>query len=448
MRGRINRLLSSSTLVILAFCGSAAGTESWPDFRGPWGTGHVSAPGDAQLIGLPLHWSETRNVTWKTEIPHVGLSTPAVMGGQVWLTAAPDDGHDFFAICVDAETGKVLLNKNLFHSDKPESLGNGAGVNSYATPSAVIEPGRVYVHFGRFGTACLDTTDFKLLWKREDLHCRHYRGPSSSPVLFENMLILTMDGADVQYLVALDKKTGRTVWKTDRSVKWNDEHIDRQMVRDGDWRTAHSTPLIVSVGGKPQMLSIGAKAGYGYEPRTGRELWRVEFPAYSAAPRPLLYKACALMVTGFSHSELLAVRTDGTGNVTDTHVDWSINTSVPKYASPILVDDLLYLAADQSFITCVEAATGEKVWRERGSGKYRASPVYADGRLYFFSLDGTTTVIKPGRKFELLATNMLTGNIANNDQKRGPGFMASPAVAGKAFFLRTRHHLYRVEDKG
>jgi len=297
---RFDRMISLSALAILTLAGSVAGTESWPDFRGPWGDGHVSAPGDTKVIGLPLHWSETSNVTWKTEIPHVGLSTPAVMDGQVWLTTAPDDGHDFFVICVDAATGKVVLNKKIFHSDNPEPLGNGAGVNSYATPSPVIEPGRVYVHFGRFGTACLDTTDFNVLWKREDLHCRHYRGPASSPVLFEDLLILTMDGADVQYHVALDKKTGRTVWKTDRSVKWNDEHIDRPMVRDGDWRKAHSTPLIVSVAGKPQMISVGAKAGYGYEPRTGRELWRVEFPDYSAAPRPLLYKDRALMVTGFS----------------------------------------------------------------------------------------------------------------------------------------------------
>ena len=241
--------------------------------------------------GLPLHWSETNNIKWKTEIPHKGISTPVVMDGKVWLTSATVDGHDFFAICVDAESGKIRLNEKLFHSDHPESLGNGASMNSYATPSAVIEPGRVYVHFGSFGTACLDSTTGKVLWKRADLPCRHYRGPSSSPVLFENLLILTMDGADLQYHVALDKRTGKTVWKTDRSVKWNDENVPGQMAKDGDLRKAHSTPLIVAAAGQPQMLSAGAKAAYGYDPRDGRELWKVQYNDWSVAPRPLFDKA-------------------------------------------------------------------------------------------------------------------------------------------------------------
>src|SRR6185436_5222289 len=178
----------------------------WPDFRGPSGDGHVPAAGNSKPIGLPLHWSETNNIKWKTEIPYRGWSTPVILGRQVWVTTAKEDGHDFYAIGVDAETGKVLFNEKVFHSDDPEPLGNGASMNCYATPSAAIEPGRVYVHFGSFGTACLDTSNGKVLWKRDDLRCRHYRGPSSSPVLFENLVILTFDGADLQYHAALDKK--------------------------------------------------------------------------------------------------------------------------------------------------------------------------------------------------------------------------------------------------
>src|ERR1041385_5852304 len=246
----------------------------WPEFRGPTGDGHVAARGEPKPIGLPLYWSETNNIKWKTEIPYRGWSTPVVMGNQVWVTTATEDGHDFFAICVDAGTGKIRFNEKVFHSDNPEPLGNGASMNCYATPSPVIEPGRVYVHFGSFGTACLDTETGKVLWKRNDLRCRHYRGPSSSPIQFENLLILTFDGADLQYHVALDKQTGKTVWKTDRSVAWHDEDIPGQMAKDGDMRKAHSTPLIVTVAGKPQMLSAGAKAAYGYEPGSGRELWR------------------------------------------------------------------------------------------------------------------------------------------------------------------------------
>lgn len=445
------RRRSSKFLFVCVCAGLTVGrtvvaSDNWPDYRGPWGTGHASGPGETEAAGLPLEWSETKNVKWKTEIPHLGLSTPVVMGGQVWLTTASEEGHDFSVLCVDAETGKVLLNEKLFHSDNPESLGNGGGVNTYATPSAVIEPGRVYVHFGAFGTACLDTASFKVLWKRDDLPCRHYRGASSSPVLFQNLLILTFDGVDLQYHAALDKQTGRTVWKTDRSVKWNDEHIDRPMVRDGDWRKAHSTPLIVSAAGKTQMLSVGAKAAYGYDPGTGRELWRVEYHDWSAAPRPLFHDGRAIIVTGFSRGEMMAVRVDGEGDVTDTHVEWSTRTRVPKYSSPLLVGDLIYIAADESFVSCIEAKTGERVWTERIGGKFRASPIYADGRLYFFSLEGKTTVLKPGRKFEVLATSSLSDPSVQRNSRRPPGFNASPAVAGRAFFLRTRDHLYRIES--
>ncbi len=406
----------------------------WPEFRGPTGDGHAAlAPGGGP-VGLPLHWSETSNVVWKTAIPHRGWSTPVVLGGQVWLTTATEEGHDFYAIGLDAAKGAIQFNERVFHSDNPEPLGNGASMNCYATPSPVIEPGRVYVHFGSFGTAALDTATGKVLWRRDDLPCRHYRGPSSSLVRFENLVILTMDGVDRQYHVALDKQTGATAWKTDRSVAWNDENVPGQMARDGDLRKAHSTPLIVTVGGKPQMLSVGAKAAYAYDPRTGRELWRVQHPDWSAAPRPLSDGRRGFFVSGLARTELFAVNLDGQGDVTDTAVVWRLRTHIGKYASPLLVDGLIYTAAEESFVTCLEAATGEVVWRERIGGKHAASPVYADGRLYFFDQQGKTTVLKPGRTFEVLATNTLDG-----------GFMASPAVSGRAFFLRTKTHLYRVE---
>jgi len=422
---------------VLLVSGGPTARADWPEFRGPWGNGHASAPGDTKPVGLPLHWSETNNVKWKTEIPYRGWSTPVVLGGQVWLTTATEDGHDFFAICVEAETGRIRFNEKLFHSDAPEPLGNGASMNCYATPSPVIEPDRVYVHFGRFGTACLDTTTAKVLWKREDIQCRHYRGPASSLILFENLVILTMDGVDVQYHVALDKQTGQNVWKTDRSVAWNDENVPGQMARDGDLRKAHSTPLIATVAGKPQMFSAGAKAAYAYDPRTGRELWKVQYNDWSVAPRPLYDQGLALIVTGLSKTELWAVKPDGQGDVTDTHVAWKLRTHVGKYASPILVDGLFYTAAEESFVTCVEAASGKVIWTERIGGKYAASPIYADGRLYFFDQQGTTKVLKPGRTCEVLATNTLAN-----------GFMASPAVAGKALFLRTKTHLYRIESLG
>jgi outer membrane protein assembly factor BamB len=409
-----------------------AGRTDWPEFRGPSGDGHAVAPEGGK--GVPLEWSETRNVRWKRPIPHRGWSAPVVLGGQVWLTTATEEGHDYYAIGLDAETGEIRFNERVFHRENPEPLGNGASMNCYATPSSYLEPGRVYVHFGSAGTACLDTSTGKVLWKRDDLPCRHYRGPSSSLVSFENLVILTMDGADLQYTVALDKSTGRTVWKTDRSVAWNDENVPGEMARDGDLRKAHSTPLIVQASGKPQLISAGAKAAYGYDPRTGREIWRVEYPDWSVAPRPVYGDGMAYLVTGLSKKEMWAVRTDGSGDVSETGVVWKLKTHVGRYASPLLVDGLIYMAAEESFISCFEAATGKVVWTERVGGKYAASPVYAAGRLYFFSQEGKTTVLRPGREFEVLATNALED-----------GFMASPAVSGGAFYLRTRTHLYRIE---
>jgi len=405
----------------------------WPEFRGAFGDGHIVSRGDTNLIGLPLHWSDTENVKWKTEIPFRGWSTPVVLGGQVWLTTATIDGHDFFAICVDSDTGQIRFNEKLFHSDNPEPLGNN--VNAYATPSPVIESGRVYVHFGSYGTACLDTQTGKVLWQRDDLRCRHYRGPSSSPVLFNNMIILTMDGVDLQYLIALDKKTGRTIWKTDRSVEWNDADVPGQMARDGDLRKAHSTPLLVDSGGKPQLLSTGAKAAYGYDPLTGKELWRLRFPAWSAAPRPVYDKGLGFLVTGHGQTELMAVRLDGHGDVTDTHVTWKVDSMVPKTASPIAIDGLLYMVSDDGLVTCLEEASGKQVWRSRIGGTFAASPIYGDDRIYFFSQQGKTTVLKPGKSMEILATNSLSN-----------GFMSSPAVSGKSLFLRTKTDLYRIED--
>jgi outer membrane protein assembly factor BamB len=255
-------------------------------------------------------------------------------------------------------------------------------------------------------------------------------------VLFENLLILTMDGADQQYHVALDKRTGKPVWKTNRSVKWNDENVPGQMAKDGDLRKAHSTPLIVNAAGQTADVECGLRRRAtdmtrGRARKSGR--WNITIG--QVAPRPLFEGGLAFLVTGLTKKELWAVKTDGQGDVTDSHVVWKLKTRVGKYASPILVDGLIYTAAEESFITCVEATTGETVWTERVGGKYAASPIYGDGRLYFPSQDGTTLVLKPGRTLQPLATNTLAS-----------GFMASPGVDGKAFYLRTKTHLYKVSE--
>jgi outer membrane protein assembly factor BamB len=422
-------MFRSAALGLLAWAlGAGVGRAEWPEFRGPTGDGYAGP----QAAGLPWQWSETNHVRWKTEIPLRGWSTPVILGGQIWMTTASIEGHEFFGICVDEATGKILYHEKLFHCDNPEPLGNS--VNCYAAPSPAIKPGRVYLHFGSYGTACIDTTTKKVLWQRTDLPCRHYRGPASSVILFENLVILTLDGADLQYTVALDKQTGKTVWKTDRSVAFDDTQGFQGFAKDGDLRKAHSTPLIVTLDGQPQMFSPGAKATYAYDPRTGQELWMARHLAWSAAPRPVYHNGLVFVVTGHGPTELWAIRTGGTGDVTDTHVAWKFGKPVAKTASPAIVDGLLYMVSDDGSLVCLETATGDTVWKDRLPGNYAASPLYADGRLYFCSQQGKTVVAKPGRTFEVLGTNILEN-----------GCMASPAVNGNALFLRTRTHLYRID---
>jgi outer membrane protein assembly factor BamB len=423
-------------ILLLALAGSVTanpGTTDWPDFRGPWQNGHAAAPGDTSIIGLPLHWDDTNNVAWKTPIPHKGWSTPIILGRQIWITTATADGKEYFAICVDANSGKILCNERVFQCDKPEPLGNN--LNCYASPSPVIEAGRVYIHYGSYGTACLDTSNFMVIWKRDDLPCRHFRGPGSSPVLFNDLLILTMDGIDVQYLIALDKQTGKTVWKTDRTANWDDLEADGQPRGGGDFRKAYNTPLIVDVNGVKQMFTVGSKAAYSYEPATGKELWKVNHPAYSGASRALFGNGLAILCTGNGKGEVLAVRPDGKGDVSSSNVVWRVTRAFPRMPSPVLVGELLFMVNDNGIASCVEAATGKECWQERLGGDVAASLLYADNRIYCFSQNGKTTVLKPSRTFEILATNTLPD-----------GFMASPAVSGKSLVLRTRTHLYRIES--
>jgi len=418
-----------SLLIAATFAVANTASANWLDFRGPKFDGHAPAG-----VSLPLQWSETNNMAWKTAIPDKGWSTPVVFGKQIWLTTATEDGRDYFALCVDADSGKIVFNERLFHTETPEPLGNK--LNSYASPSPVIEAGRVYVHFGSYGTACIDTSRFKLLWKRDNLPCKHFRGPGSSPALFNDVLILTMDGIDVQYLVALDKKSGQTIWKTDRTANWNDIEADGQPRAGGDFRKAYSTPLIVDFNGAQQMITVGSKAAYAHDPQTGRELWKLDHAGFSPAARPVSDGTNVVISTGNGKAEMIAVRLGGTGSLTETNILWRNSRGTPRMPSPVIVGELLFLLSDGGIATCLEAATGKELWQERLGGEYAASLLSAGDRIYYFSQDGKATVLKAARTFEIAAVSRLDG-----------GFMASPAVLGHTFILRTRTHLYRIEDK-
>jgi outer membrane protein assembly factor BamB len=399
----------------------------WPEFRGADGSGKAAAD------GLPLTWSDSEHVRWKTAVHGRAWSSPVVLGNQVWVTTATEDGKQLFAIAVDEATGKVVHDLKLFDVATPQYA---HPFNTYASPTPVIEPGRVYVTFGAPGTAALDTATGKVHWERRDLECNHYRGAGSSPIIFGDLLIMHYDGSDLQYVVALDKRTGKTVWKTERSIDFKDLGPDGKPQAEGDMRKAFATPQIITVNGTPLLISMGAKATYAYDPLTGKERWRVEERTnHSASTRPVFGFGLVFLPTGFPKGELLAVRPDGRGDVTATHVAWRLTRGVPNKPSVLLVGDLLFMTTDAGVASAVEAKTGKVVWTGRIGGTHSASPVAADGRIYFFSEDGKTIVVEAGRTFKVLAENHL-----------GDGFMASPAIAGKSFILRSRTHLYRIES--
>ena len=405
-------------LGVALLCSTAVAGD-WPQFRGPQGQGH------AEAADPPTRWSETKNIAWKTAIHGRGWSSPVVFDKQIWMTTAEPDGSRMYVLCVDRDSGKITHDVTLFRDVVVTQEINV--LNSFASPTPVVEQGRVYVNFGTYGTACLDTATAKPVWVRRDIHCDHYRGPGSSPILFGDLLIFNMDGIDVQYVIALDKKTGETVWKSPRTTDFG------KLV--GDLRKAYSTPLVIEAAGRKQLINPGAQAVISYDPTTGKDLWTVRYPGgFSNVSRPVFDGKFVFVTTGFGKSSLFAIRPDGHGDVTDSHVAWRIDKSVVMKPSPVLVNGLLYMASDKGILTCSEASDGKPVWKERLGGVFSASPVVAGGRIYFCDHDGKTIVIEPGRRYKSLATNTLDS-----------GCMASPAVVGKALFLRTKTHLYRVE---
>jgi outer membrane protein assembly factor BamB len=396
-----------------------AADENWPRFRGP------RADGRTDSTGLPTTWSETKNIKWKTPLHDRGWSSPVVWGDQIWVTAATEDGKTDFAICVDKHDGRILHDLKLWENEKPSPLGNA--VNGYASCTPVIEEGRVYVHFGSYGTACLDTATGKILWQRRDLPCEHYRGPGSSPILFENLLIFHMDGFDHQYIVALNKATGQTVWKTDRDVDYGTDN--------GDVMKAFSTPIVIEAAGKLQLISPTAMSTFSYDPRTGKELWRIRYKTHSVGVAPLFQNGLVFINTGFGKADLLAVRPDGSGDVTNSHVVWAAKKSIGSKPGQVVVDDLIFNVHDTGVASCLDSKTGEEQWSKRLGGEFSAALLYGDGKVYFCDHAGTTTVVKPAREFVELAVNKLDD-----------GCMASPAVTGKALIWRTRSALYRIEE--
>jgi outer membrane protein assembly factor BamB len=405
----------------LIACPCAGRGSDWPQFRGPDGQGHSVSR------NVPLTWSETQNVTWKVPLPGLGWSSPAILGPQIWVTSAVDEGHSLRAIALDRQSGAVLHDVEVFHLDNPGSI---HGNNSHASPTPVIEGDRVYVHFGAHGTACLSTSG-QIVWKTQQLKYNHQHGPGGSPVVWDDLLIIACDGGDVQYIVALDKTSGEIRWKRDRA------HISEAR-RTGKLEVpmAYCTPLAVEIDGQTQLVSLGSDAVVAHDPRSGDELWWFTFSGYSNVSRPVYSKGMLYFSSGFGKPVFYCIRAGGHGDVTETAEVWSATKGgvVPLDVSPLAVGNEVYTITDTGIGVCYDAATGKPHWQERLSSKFWASPVYADKRIYCLDEAGVTKVLAPGPKFEVLATNKLDGNA-----------QASPAIVDGVIFLRTATHLYRIE---
>ena len=397
------------------FClvvGVSLRAEEWPQFRGPTGQGHSTE------VGLPLEWSESRNIAWKVPVDGSGWSSPVVAGGRVWLTAARPSGRSSVslrAMAFDVATGRVVVDTEVFKVSTATALNPK---NSRASPTPIVDGDRVYVHFGPDGTAAL-TTAGAVLWTKK-LPYEPQHGGGGSPALYRDLLIVNCDGnGDEAYVIALDTRTGQTRWRKDR----------RRPAAQ-----AYSTPLIIRSGERDLAISVGAFRTVAYDPNSGDEIWRVGYDdGFSNVPRPVFGAGLVFIATGFNSPTLIAVRPDGRGDVTRSHVAWTVSRGAPYTPSPLLIDTRLYYVSDTGVLTCADAPSGRILWQQRLGGNYSASPVYADGRIYYSSEEGVTTVIGGGPTFQKLAVNTL-------DEPT----LASIAVSGGAMFIRSEGHLYKV----
>lgn len=433
---------SLASLVVMALVpATSASGQEWPQFRGPDGQGH--APG---AKNLPVDVGDPQNVAWKTPIPGKGWSSPVIGGNEIWMTygidvpateeekqkrLASNTGNQplvvssrvgLHAICVSREDGKVVADVELFAVDDPQPVHD---MNSFASCTPVLKGTRLYCSFGTYGTCCLDTKSRKVVWLNQEVQIQHENGPGSHPVLFEDRLLVHFDGSDTQSLVAFDVEDGSIAWKTPRSG---------EMHNDPQEKKAYGTPLVVEQDGRPVAVSPAADWVYGYDPRSGEELWRVAYGdlGYSTVPRPVAGHGMVYVCTSFNRSILLAIRYEG---VAKPEVVWKFDRQVSQKPSPLLVGDEIYVVSDKGgVLTCLDAETGEERYAERLGGNFSASPLFADGKIYLSNHEGEVFVVAPGPEFELLSQSSLDGQI-----------MASPAAVGDELYFRTAASLYRLQ---
>jgi outer membrane protein assembly factor BamB len=392
--------------------------EEWLEFRGPTGQGHSTEK------ALPVQWSPTEHVLWKTDVPGVGWSSPIVVGEKIYLTTAvpkkaeTDPEQSLRLVCLDLETGKTLWDKEIFQETK-ETAQRIHKKNSHASPTPVSDGKVIYVHFGTHGTACL-TLDGDVVWKTNELEYEMQHGNGGSPIIVDDKLVVICDGKGANFIVALDRNTGKIAWKVDRNV-------------EGRKKFSFGTPLLITVNGEQQIVAPGTDVISGHSPKDGKEIWHLNYDGYSVIPRPVFSHGLIFVTTSYDRPTLLAIRPDGKGDVTETHLAWSNKTQIPHTPSLLVVGDELYAISDKGIGQCFDAKTGELIWKERVGGNFSASPLYADSKIYFQSEEGETTIIAPGKTYKEIGRNHL----------KEPT-LASYAVAGDTLLIRTKTQLYRI----
>jgi len=401
--------------------------NNWTHFRGN------DLNGISAETQIPIQWNDSSNVLWKTNITDKGWSSPIVYGDQVWLSTATEDGKNLNAVCLDFNSGKKIYDLNIF---KPDSIFSKHSINSYATPTPCIEEGFVYLDYGSLGTACINTTNGAIVWKRNDLTCNHVQGPASSPILYKNLLILHYEGTDVQFIVALNKQTGETVWKTERPAS-----LYEPLLPIG--KKAYTTPLIVNVKGKDLLISNGAAVCIAYEPETGKEVWRVVQGEDSTIAMPISENGIVYFYTSFvtpaegeKYAELLAVNPDGIGDITATNILWRFKSPILQLLTPVIKNGLIYTIDTRNVLYCLDAKTGAEMYSKKLKSKYNSSPVCDAENVYFTSVKGETMVIRQGNQFKIIAENKLSGEIN-----------ATAAILRKSILFRTENRVYRIGTK-
>ncbi len=412
-------ILTSLTGLFIASV-SSAGEYAWPEFRGPGKQGH------ALVKGVPIEWSENDNIAWKVKTLSKGWSSPVVAEKAIILSGSREENGrlGLFVSSYDLASGSLNWSNEIFRPDTA-TVKRRHTKNSHASSTPILHSGKIYAHFGHFGTAALDLESGKVLWRRV-IPYNPVHGNGGSPALIDGLLVFSVDGAEDPALYALDAKSGVTAWRTPRQSS-------------AKKKFSFATPLVVDVDGQNQIISPGSGMVGAYSPADGQLIWQVRYgEGYSVIPRPVRHAGLVFLGSGYDRPKAMAIRlSKQSGDLTDTHIAWEIKRSAPHTPSMIVVGDGLYFISDGGILSCVDPVSGKVYWSERVRGNYSASPVAVGNRIYFVSESGLVTVIQA----DLSSLKV----VASNDL--GERSLASPAVLSDTLLFRTSEHLWKITSQ-